>query len=120
MTKSAPDDRDPGAEEEAPLDPAVLRVQTRLRRLVTGSTLIMVAGIAALMAAIVYKVNSAGKPAEGQWPETLSLGVPGPVEGLGVENGVIYFLAREDARQVLVRVDAATGQVLGRTVLTQP
>lgn len=43
--------------QEEPLDPAVERIQHKLRRLLFGSTLIMFLGFAAVLAAIVYKIN---------------------------------------------------------------
>lgn len=50
---------EPSKEEkqEEPLDPAVERIQVKLRRLLMGSTLIMFLGFGAVVAAIVYKIN---------------------------------------------------------------
>ncbi|MFN4008872.1 MAG: hypothetical protein ACK4K8_02840 [Pannonibacter sp.] len=120
MTKSAYDDREPGNGEEAPLDPAVLRVQTRLRRLVAGSTLIMIAGVCALLAAIIYKVNSVGNVPDGNWPDVVALEIAGEVRSLSVSDGVLYLLVQDGTTTVLQRLDTATGKVLGRTTLTRP
>lgn len=122
MTNSAFKDRDVETsthEEEAPLDPAVLRVQTRLRRLMAGSTLIMFAGFAALFAVIVYKVNSVGKENSGvALPETVKLGAGAEVLGLsqGADGRLILLVQQEGAFQ-LVHLDAASGEILGRTKL---
>ena len=43
--------------QEEELDPAVQRVQVKLKRLMLRSTLIMVLGLGAVVAAIIYKVN---------------------------------------------------------------
>lgn len=43
--------------QDEPLDPAVERVQVKLRRLLMGSSLIMVLGLGSVVAAIVYKLN---------------------------------------------------------------
>lgn len=43
--------------QEEELDPAVQRVQERLRRLMLRSSLIMVLGLGAVIAAIIYKIN---------------------------------------------------------------
>jgi hypothetical protein len=120
MTKSAFDDREPGNAEEAPLDPAVLRVQSRLRRLVAGSTLIMIAGIGALLAAIIYKVNSVGKVPGGNWPESIALEGAGEVRSLSVSDGVLYLLVQDGTTTVIQRIDTTTGKVLGRTTLARP
>lgn len=105
-------------EEEAPLDPAVLRVQTRLRRLMAGSTLIMFAGFAALFAVIVYKVNSAGKensaPAV---PASVKLGAGAEVLGLSGADGRLVLLVRQNGASELVHLDASSGEILGRTRL---
>lgn len=47
---------DPEKQEE-PLDPAVERVQQKLRKLLFGSSLIMFLGLAAVLAAIAYKIS---------------------------------------------------------------
>lgn len=43
--------------QEEPLDPAVERVRMKLRRLLMGSTLIMVLGLGAVFSAIIYKLS---------------------------------------------------------------
>ena len=43
--------------QEEPLDPAVERVQVKLRRLLFGSTMIMVLGFGAVALAIFYRLN---------------------------------------------------------------
>ncbi len=43
--------------QEEPLDPAVERVQAKLRKLLLGSSLIMGLGLIAVFAAIIYKLN---------------------------------------------------------------
>jgi len=44
--------------QEQPLDPAMERVRIKLRRLLLGSSLIMVAGFLSVFAAILYKINA--------------------------------------------------------------
>lgn len=48
--------------QEEPLDPAMQRVQAKLRRLLFGSSMIMVLGLLAVFAAIVYKLNEPEAP----------------------------------------------------------
>lgn len=67
---SEPFDRE---KQEKPLDPAMERVRIKLRRLLIRSTLIMVVGLAAVFAAILYKINKTDEE------ETASYSVPSVV-----------------------------------------
>lgn len=51
------DSFNPEKQDQDPLDPAVERVQVKLKRLLMGSSLIMVLGLASVVAAIIYKLN---------------------------------------------------------------
>ncbi|MGJ8531248.1 MAG: hypothetical protein ACSHYC_03640 [Alphaproteobacteria bacterium] len=48
---------DPLDDEEKPLDPAVERVRIKLRRLLMGSSLIMVLGFIAVFGALYYRIT---------------------------------------------------------------
>jgi hypothetical protein len=48
---------DPHDDDEKPLDPAVERVQMKLRRLLMGSSLIMVLGFIAVFGALYYRIT---------------------------------------------------------------
>jgi len=51
-------------DDDKPLDAAQLRLQARLKKLLLGSTLVMVVGFVAVFAAIFYRVTRTdGKPA---------------------------------------------------------
>lgn len=51
-------------EDEPPLDPAVLRVQTRLRRLMLVGVLTLGVGLFAVLAAVIYKISTSGATRE--------------------------------------------------------
>ncbi|MBL4645025.1 MAG: hypothetical protein JKY99_01035 [Rhizobiales bacterium] len=57
---------DPSIDDEKPLDPAVLRVQKKLRRLLMGSSLIMVLGFVAVFGAIYYRISQSSDTEDAQ------------------------------------------------------
>ncbi|MEP6355148.1 MAG: fimbrial protein [Hyphomicrobiales bacterium] len=59
--------------QEEPLDPAMERVRIKLRRLLFGSTMIMVLGLGSVFAAIFYKINQSDES------ETAAYSVPSVV-----------------------------------------
>lgn len=59
--------------QEEPLDPAMERVRIKLRRLLFGSTMIMVLGLGSVLAVIFYKINRSGEN------ETAAYSVPSVV-----------------------------------------
>ncbi|MEZ5870971.1 MAG: fimbrial protein [Nitratireductor sp.] len=62
-------------EDEKPLDPATERVRRKMVRLLVVSISVMMIGLMAVLAAVVYKIN--GKPAE---PVSASSGARVPIE----------------------------------------
>ncbi|KZM52087.1 hypothetical protein [Labrenzia sp. OB1] len=113
---SQPDYRGEGP-DEAPLDPAALRVQAKLKRLLLGSSLVMVAGFVAVFAAIVYKINTyEADPSGAAFAETLSVAPGTEILQATLSDGMLLVLAREEGRNVLLRFDSVSGKQLGRTV----
>lgn len=51
-------------EVEPPLDPAVLRVQARLRRLMLVGMLTLGVGLFAVLAAVIYRISTSGATGE--------------------------------------------------------
>lgn len=114
-------------DDEKPLDPAMLRVQKRLRRLMVigGSTLAL--GIAAVMFAIVYRFFIQ-QPSEDAAEATLGATVPmGEVnaESVGLPTGaellstnvtgtVMTLAFRDGVDLVTVLVDTTTMRVSGQ------
>jgi hypothetical protein len=114
-------------DDEKPLDPAMLRVQARLRRLmmIGGATLAL--GIAAVMFAIVYRFFIQ-KPSSDAAESTLGATVPmGEVTAadvglppdarllsVNVNGGTMVLAFQDGADTVTVLVDTATMQVSGQ------
>ncbi len=106
---------------EEPLDPAAARLRAKLVRLLFVSGGIMVLGLVAVFAAIIYKLNAGGEGA----PSKLS--AEAPVEGsVAIPAGrrivstaldgdrALLTLVAPDGTTSLLLVDLATGAVLGR------
>ncbi|WP_346892092.1 hypothetical protein [uncultured Roseibium sp.] len=102
--------------EEKPLDPAVERVQKKLRRLLAGSSLVMLAGFIAVFAAIFYKINSSSKQVDAaSIARTIAIGANATVESVDWVDGRMMVVIRENGTTALLQVDPSTGRVLGRT-----
>ncbi|MHA1189982.1 MAG: fimbrial protein [Alphaproteobacteria bacterium] len=134
MTDPAADShRSADPEKEPPLDPAVERVRRKLARLMVGSIGVMVLGLIAVFAAIVYKVGAsdqvadessqAGSDAAGI-PLTPAAGAPEgrftlPAGARIVEtdldgNRVLIRLVLPDGEQKYFLFDFASGKLLAR------
>jgi len=112
---SQPDYRDEGPGEK-PLDPAAERIQAKLKRLLFGSSLVMIAGFIAVFAAILYKINTNnGGVADGQFAATVAVGAQADVLQATLADGLLLVLVREGSRTSLLRFDPVTGKELGRT-----
>jgi hypothetical protein len=119
MAATDPDDEDP-------LDPAAERLRRKMARLVVVSGGIMMLGLIAVFAAIVYKLGMLGDAAAPSG-ERLAAGiveagieVPAGARLVGADlDGDRALLSVEtEGASTLVLVDLATGNVLGRYALT--
>ncbi|MEP0320423.1 hypothetical protein [Bauldia litoralis] len=99
---------DPYDEEEKPLDPAVVRVQERLRRLMLIAGLTLGLGLLAVLAGIVYRIvitdpgGSAALPKDAATP-TVSL------SGLGLEPGARIVSSAMDGNRLSLTFADDTG-----------
>jgi len=112
---SQPDFREED-QKEPPLDPAAERIQARLKRLLFGSSLIMFAGLFAVFAAILYKINSDDTEMSGaDFASSVVVGPEADILQATVSDGVLFVLVREGSKTALLRFDPATGRQIGRT-----
>jgi hypothetical protein len=90
---------------EKPLDPAVVRVQQRLQRMMLWSRGIMLVGFAALFAVIFYKFYWSRQSAPA--PDALTV-VPGqsPVATLPMPEGGHITNSRAEGNRLVVTIDA--------------
>jgi hypothetical protein len=108
-------------EGEKPLDPAAERLRRKMVRLLFVSGGIMLLGLIAVFASIVYKLNERGADAS----ESFSAGSPVEAEiaipaghrivstSLGGDR-VLITLAAPDGSTSLLLIDLKTGATLGR------
>ncbi len=102
--------------EDQPLDPATLKIQTKLKRLLAGSSLIMFMGFIAVFAAIFYKINSSDDGVDPSMiPSTISVGPDSDILDMELAGGRLVVLVREGDGTAMLHFDPATGKLLGRT-----
>jgi hypothetical protein len=126
---------------EAPLDPAAERVRRKLVRLLVISFAIMVLGLGAVIAAIIYKINerndgadirqdgAVGDIAAGTGRLSAQTVIAGAIElpagarivtsSLDGDRALITIALPDDAMQLLV-IDLPTGKVFVRYDLRTP
>ena len=109
-------------DDEPPLDPAVERVRRKLARLMIVSIGIMVLGLIAVFAVIVYKV-AIDRPSPGAVRDITDISHLVP-DGAAIlesdigqgEDGLVVLVRIQlaDGSQQMVLLDAASGDVIGK------
>ena len=112
-------------EAEAPLDPAAERLRRKLVRLLLGSGLIMMLGLIAVFAAIVYKTGLLGSDPVRRTPTAqataeATIRVPPGARLVSADLDAAQALLTLDSAEgtTLLLVDLASGTVVGRYRLT--
>jgi hypothetical protein len=102
--------------EEAPLDPAALRLRRKMVRLLIVSGGIMVLGFIAVFAAIIYKLNEgASGLGSGSAPIAGAISIPSGHRIVGTAldgDRALLTLAAPDGSTTLLVVDLASGRTL--------
>jgi len=115
----------PSHDDEKPLDPAMARVQVKLRRLILISGLTLGAGVLAVFAAIIYRTYTA-IPAVPLAPTVASarltltdMGLPADARlvSTAVDGARIVLTYAHSAGNTLIFVDERRLTVLGRLEL---
>ncbi|WP_063301083.1 hypothetical protein [Pseudovibrio sp. WM33] len=112
--------RDPNTDSDETvqneLDPAALRLQGKLRRLLMGSSLVMVLGLLAVFAAIFYKINAGNSNVSADSiAATIAIGPEAQIISVTQMDGNLVMLIKEGPTQALVYVDPVTGRKIART-----
>jgi hypothetical protein len=104
--------------EEPPLDPAVERVHQKMRGLLRVSTLVMVAGLIAVFAAILYRVSSSGDSGRPLGEVTVPAATGASIASASADGDRLTLVVDEPGggRQAVV-VDLASGTVIARVRL---
>lgn len=118
----------PFDEEEEPLDPALLRVQQRLRRLMLIGGVTLGLGIGAVLIAIIYRFFIADTPITVSTPNEVVIGeIAASEAGLStdaflvsvtLDRGIMAMAFRDGDDIVTVFVDIGRLEVIGRFRVT--
>ena len=112
MADRSDDDR------EEPLDPAIERVQVKLRRMILFSGLTLGLGLIAVLIAVIFRVSNMDRrdPSE-TWTSTLELPIGAEILATDVDGDrVAVTVNSAEGRQVLV-YDMPSGRRIGSAVL---
>jgi hypothetical protein len=102
---------DPSA---APLDPAVIKVEQRLRRLMLIGGLTLGVGLLAVLGAIVYRINVAGGKALPAAPMEAKVPAGAKLLSTTVGEGRIVLTYDVAGATTLIFIDAGSLKPLGR------
>lgn len=95
-------------EQEAPLDPAMVRVRKKMVRLLVVSMSVMMIGLLSVFGAIVYKIGSNGKDDEAVSATGSKIG-PGIESSLELPAGAKIKSMSLDGLNVLLHVELPDG-----------
>ncbi len=102
-------------EEEAPLDPALERLRVKMRRLVMVSTLTMLFGIAAVLVAVIYRINRDGGKSQGDATIAAVLPADARVLAQALDGDRLALTIETGGETRVLLIDLAAG-ALARTV----
>jgi hypothetical protein len=101
--------------DEKPLDPAVLRVQARLRRLLLIAGLTLGLGLVAVFVGIIYRLSDLGdKPPAGAVASEAAIPAGARLVSSTVAGNRIVLTYDTSAGTTLIFVDAKSQAVVGR------
>jgi multidrug efflux pump subunit AcrA (membrane-fusion protein) len=105
-------------DDDKPLDPALLRVQARLRRLMLIAGLTLGIGILAVFAAILYRIVASGNGSAPPTPVAgmVSASIPGGARlaGTAIAGNRIVLTYEHAGGTTLILLDAQSLAVIGR------
>lgn len=117
-------------EEEQPLDPEMEKVRRKMVRLLVISIGIMILGVMAVLAGVVYKVVEPDEAPQTAAPEILAAASGAPLQvtgklpsGFAVEEvsldgtRILFFGLMADGSRSAIILDAASGNVIAEIAL---
>lgn len=109
--------KDMDDEDDAPLDPAMERVQAKLRRLILVSGATLGIGILAVIAAVVFRLAKAERPAGEVWQSTIELPAGAAVLATQVDGDRIAVTTEGPGGRRIHLYDLTTGRPIGEAQL---
>lgn len=113
----------PVDDEEPPLDPTLLRVQAKLRRLILIGGLTLGLGIAAVLFAVIYRIviadstDSEAVEAAAIAAAEVELGAGAELVALALDGGRMALAFRDGDAIAVILVDTETMAVTGRLTI---
>lgn len=106
-------------DDEKPLDPAVERIQARLRRMILFSGGTLGIGLLAILFAIVWRVTHlpSGKPAGAPWDTTIELPAGTTIVATDVDGDRLAVTLDGPGGRSVDVYDMPTGARVGRSLL---
>lgn len=109
--------KDRDDDDEAPLDPAMERVQARLRRLIVVSGATLGIGILAVIGAVVFRISKAERAAGEAWRSTIELPAGAAIVGSQVDGDRLAVTTEGPGGRRIHLYDLPTGRPLGQADL---
>jgi hypothetical protein len=108
-----PDAADDDADEK-PLDPAIERVQARLRRLILISGTTLGFGFVAVLVAVIFRVSNLDSRApEADWQSTLEIPAGATLVDTALDGDRIAITIEDSAGRRILVFDLPTGMRIG-------
>jgi hypothetical protein len=115
-------------DEEKPLDPAMEKIRWKMVRLLVISSSVIVLGLMAVLASIVYKAN---KNSVATQQTTLTAGPISPkqtvtlpkgfvLESTTIDGNRVWFMGTADGKHLLIVHDIGTGKTLTEVTVVAP
>jgi hypothetical protein len=104
--------------EDKPLDPAVERIQARLRRLILISAATLGVGFLAVLVAVVFRVSTLDRraPADG-WRSTLEIPAGARLVGTALDGERVALTVEDAAGRRILVYELATGRRIGEATV---
>ena len=100
---------------EPPLDPALERIQAKLRRLILVSGGTLMVGLLAVVFAVIFRVSRDADPAT--WRSTVEIPAGAAVVATDVDGERLAVTVEDGTGRRILVYDLATGRRLGETVI---
>lgn len=104
--------------DDKPLDPAILRVQARIRTMMMIAAVTLGVGLLAVVFAIVFRVSRLDRDASGApFQSVIELRTKGTIASTSIDGDRVAFVIDGPEGRIVEMHDLRDGRLIGRTVL---